>query len=114
MSIPANRALAPYRPFRIVRAAAFDDEPAEIRSYASREACERGLFDWIAESVVPDDISGGSWNRGEGWYVFAASEHGELRHWRYEGPEGGSHFGPWPEEEEAARRRATADQPWPF
>ena len=99
MSIPANRALVPFRPFMIVRVAAFDDEePAEIRTYASREDCERGLFDWIGESVYRDEVSGGCWNPGEGCYVFAASEHGELRHWRYEGPEGGSQFGPWPDE----------------
>ena len=114
MPIPANRALVPFRPFTIVRVAGFDDEPAKIRNCDSREDCERVLFDWIEESVVRDGISGGWFNSGEGCYTFAACEHGELRHWRYECPQGGSHFGPWPEEEEAALRRASAGRPWPF
>jgi len=115
MPIPANRALVPFRPFMIVRVADYDEEPAEIRTYASREACERGLFDWIGESVVHDEISGGAFDPGSGWYTFAACENGEVRHWRSECPQGiRCHFGPWPEEEEAALRRATAGLPWPF
>ena len=99
MPIPANRALVPYRPFMTVRVADFDEEPAEIRTYASREACETDLFDWISESVIPDEIDDGYCVKGEGWYTFAAYENGELRHQRSEHPEGLCNlFGPWPEE----------------
>ncbi len=110
MSIPANRALVPFRPFLIVRVAEFDDEPAEIRTAASREDCERALFDWIEESVVPNEISGGSFNPGGGCYIFTASEYGELRHQRTERPNGGCHFGPWTEQ----ARPAADNDPWPF
>ena len=86
MPIPASHALVPFRPFMTVRVAEFDDEPAAFRTYATREDCERDLFDWIAESVIPDDISCGCFNPGEGWYTFTACEHGELRHRRGEYP----------------------------
>ncbi len=74
---------------------------------------ERDLFDWIYDSVILDEISGGSFNPGEGCYTFAACEHGALRHWRREHPDGGNHFGPWPEEAEARLQRAIADSPCP-
>ena len=113
MTIPANQALVPYRPFMTVCAAEFDDS-ATIRTYATREACEDDLYAWADALVGPYEPFGWFTPPGVCEYVFAAYEHGELRHWRCEGPQGGSHFGPWPEEEEAALRRATADQPWPF
>ena len=113
MPIPASRALVPFRPFMTVRVAEFGDEPAAFRTYATREDCERDLFDWIAESVIHDEIYGGFFNPGEGCYTFTACEHGELRHRRGEYPDGGWHFGPWPEEAEARRRLTMADCPWP-
>ena len=111
MPIPASRALVPFRPFMTVRVGGYDDEPAGIRTYANRQECEEDLSDWIAASVIPDGISGGCFNPGQGWYTFTACEHGELRHRRGEYPDGGWHFGPWPEEAEARRRIAMADCP---
>ena len=113
MPIPSNQALVPHRPFMTVRVADFDDEPAELRTYASREACEADLLDWICESVIPDEISGGAWDPGDGWYTFAAYEAGELRHQRTEHPDGGFHFGPWAEEAFAASIDSAGGR-WPF
>ncbi len=114
MPIPDNRALVPYRPFMTVRAADFHEEPAELRTYASREACENDLFAWISESVIPNEVSGGSYNPGHGWYTFASYENGEIRHQRREHPEGLCyHFGPWAEDAFAASTDNSGG-PWPF